>query len=763
MDGRSDLRRAVALHRQGDAAAAERLYRSVLAGNPADADALHLLGVLCLQGGRAEEAVQRLGEAVRLAPAHAAALVNFGNALAALRRDGEAVAAYGRALAAKPDHPDALLNRGNALARLGRQAAARADWERLLAVQPQRLAALLEQGNALRAQGRHAAALAAYDLALRLSPGEADALANRGVALAALGRLEEALESQEQALAARPAHAGALINRGNVLVRLGRHAEALASYDAALALAPGAPAALHNRGMALADLGRHEAALASYDAALARRPAHAETLMNRGAALRELGRHEEATAAFEAALGLAPELPYLDGSAFHSRLYCCDWRDYDAAVARLRTATAAGRPADLPFAFKGHTGAPDLQQACARTYAAHRFPLSARPLHRGVRRREGRLRLAYMSSNFRASANAHLMVELLERHDRSRFELFGIALAPTVSDATHRRMRQAFERFVDVGTSGDREAATQLHGLGIDIAVDLRGTSDGGRPGMLAHRPVPVQVNYLGCPGTIGSPAYDYILADRQLIPPEHDGFYDEAIVRLPDCYLPYDTTVRPDSQVPSRAASGLPETGFVFCCFNNGYKIGPAIFDVWMRLLRRVEGSVLWLLEDNPAAVRNLRREAESRGVAAGRLVFAPRAPLDVYLGRHRIADLFVDTLPCSAHTAAADALWAGLPLVTCMQGAFSGRVAGSVLHAAGLPELIAADLADYEALALALATEPGRLAAIRAKLARNRASCPLFDTDRLRRHMERAYLGMWERQEAGLPPAGFAVPAGA
>jgi predicted O-linked N-acetylglucosamine transferase (SPINDLY family) len=354
---------------------------------------------------------------------------------------------------------------------------------------------------------------------------------------------------------------------------------------------------------------------------------------------------------------------------------------------------------------------------------------------------------------------AYLTVGLFEQHDKSRFETTAISFGPDPGDQFRKRLENSFDRFLDVQTKNDRDLVLLLRELEIDIAVDLMGYTNNSRPAILALRPAPVQVNFLGYAGTMGADTIDYIIADRFIIPEACQSFYTENIVYLPDTYLPTDSTRSIGEHAPARGAAGLPESGFVFCCFNNNYKITPPIFDIWMRLLLEVEGSVLWLVEDNAAAVGNLRHEAEGRGVAPERLVFAPRVKLEDYLARLRLADVFLDTLPYNAHTTASDALWAGLPVVTCAGSSFAARVAGSLLNAVGLPELITGTLEDYEALALKLARDRDLLAHIKSKLARNRQSFPLFDTERFRRHIESAYQTMWERHQRGEPPASFAV----
>lgn len=396
---------------------------------------------------------------------------------------------------------------------------------------------------------------------------------------------------------------------------------------------------------------------------------------------------------------------------------------------------------------------------CARNYSRRKYPVAAKPLWAGERYSHDRIRIAYLSADFHLHATAHLMAELFERHDRERFEVSAWSFGPETGDAMRDRLRRAFEHFNDVRDVSDEGVASRLRAAEIDIAVDLKGYSKGCRPAIFARRVAPVQVNYLVYPGTTGAEYMDYIIGDAEVIPEEHEAYFSEQVVRLPDSYQVNDTKRVIAEHVPSRAAAGLPESGFVFCCFNNSYKITPEVFDVWMRLLQQVEGSVLWLLQDNTVASRNLKLEASARGVDPKRLVFAPRRPPPDHLARHRLADLFLDTLPCNAHTTASDALWAGLPVLTCRGHFFVGRVAASLMRAIGLPELIVDDLAGYEAVALRLAQRPGELAALKSRLAKNRMTHPLFDIDRYRLHLESAYATMMEHHRQGMPRQGFLV----
>jgi protein O-GlcNAc transferase len=631
---------------------------------------------------------------------------------------------------------------------------------RILASDPDNVVALHVAGLVALQAGRNEAALDMLSRAIQLNGQISDLHVAIAEALHRLGRADNALAHYRQAVALNPRSLEAHYNAGNVLLRLGRYSEAIACYDRALALRPDFALPLNNRGHALFMLGRPEDALASYDRALVLDPDFAEALNNRGNAAAALERHEDAARDFARLLALNPAHPYAQGALLSAKLYCCDWQDYADSVAQIAAGIAAGKRVAVPYLSLSVSGSPALQLRCAQIYGADHHPAPGIALWRGDVYRHDRIRVAYLSADFHSHATAHLMAGLFETHDRTRFETTAISFGPDSRHELRQRVAVAFERFVEARNDSDRQIAQVLKDLEIDIAVDLKGYTQGARPGILAFRPAPLQVDFLGYPGTLGLDYVDYLIADRVVIPEGDRPSYSEKIVALPDTYQPNDSRRRIAEHTPTRREAGLPETGFVFCCFNKHYKIAPPVFAVWMRLLRQIEGSVLWLLEGNDAAAANLRREAEARGVAAARLIFAPRIGSEDHLARHRLADLSLDTLPYNAHTTASDALWAGLPLVTCLGSSFAGRVAASLLEAVGLPELIATNLVDYEALALALARDSEKLAAIREKLARHRATFPLFDTGRFTRHIERVYEMMCERHRRGELPAAFAVP---
>lgn len=622
-------------------------------------------------------------------------------------------------------------------------------------------AQVFQRAVALHRAGQADEAARLYREVLAAAPRHVDALYNLGLILRGQGAFEEALKVWRLAVGYAPGKVAAHIAMGKTYATLGDQAAAIDCFDRALAVAPDNVDALNCKGNALRAQDRLAQALELYDRALAVQPGYAVAWANRGHALSSLRRRPEAIESYRRARQHGDQGPELLGAQLDQQMHICDWTDYETLSVAVSREIEEGRAADLPFSFLAHSTSPQAQLRCAQIRVRQRFPRPLAPLWSGERYAHDRIRVAYVSSDFRDHAVAHLIAGLFERHDRSRFEVSGYALAPASSDPMRQRIARAFEHFHDVANRSEQDVARMIRAAEVDIAVDLNGFTTYCRPGIFAHRCAPLQVNYLGYPGAVGAELADYILGDGEVIPAGADAAYGEKVIRLPFAYQPNDRLRRIAEKTPGRAEAGLPETGFVFCCFNANYKINPPVFEVWMRLLQQVEGSVLWLFQSHEDVARNLRAEAERRGVAADRLVFAPRVPSAQHLARHRLADLFLDTLPYNAHTTASDALWAGLPLVTCRGQTFASRVAASLLRAVGLPELITDSLTDYEALALALVRDPARLAALRARLAANRDAQPLFDTDLSRRHVEAAYTTIWTRQREGLPPQAFDVPA--
>lgn len=611
----------------------------------------------------------------------------------------------------------------------------------------------LAHAEQLLAQGRPLDALAACDTALGARPRLPEALKLRGRALLKLGRPAEAQTSFDAAVLLCADDPEAHFYRAVTLKTLHRPADALAAFDAVLVLRPDHPHALNGRGNVLLQLDRSAEAILSFDRAVVVKPDYAAAEHNLANALRRFGNPGVALEHFERAYALEPQRPYLLGDLVLARRQVCDWRDAAGETAALADAVAKGVRASTPFVTLAVLDSPALQRKAAETYARDRHPplpagLPLRPAAAGAP-----VRLGYFSADFHSHPVAYLTAELFELHDRARFEVVGFSLRPPLADPMRERLVAAFDRFIDVSGISDADAARCAGDLGIDVAIDLGGYTENSRTGIFACRAAPVQVGYLGYLGSMGAPYYDYLLADDTIVPPDACADYSESIAWLPS-YQVNDSRRRIADARPSRADEGLPEHAFVYCCFNNNYKITPDVFAVWMRVLNAVPGSVLWLFASDPLVSKNLRREAAACGVDPARLVFAPRRDHAEYLARYRLADLFLDTLPYNAGTTASDALWAGVPVLTRRGETFAGRVAASLLHAVGLPELITGSVQSYIDLAVALATEPLRLQALRRALADARNGSVLFDSPRFTRTLESAYLAMHHRQRAGLPP---------
>jgi predicted O-linked N-acetylglucosamine transferase (SPINDLY family) len=751
---------ALLLHQKGQLAEAERLYRKALEQDPAAFAPRHLLGILKLQQGRTEEALEEIGAALKINPASPEALINYGNALKLAGRGEEALAHFDRASEARPDHAGAPYNRAILLAELKRFDEALEGYARTMAIRPDFAEALHERALLLQSLNRRVEALADLDRLLVLRPRMAEAWSNRGVVLEEMNRLDDALASLDKALAINPASAEALHNRGNILTRLRRFDEALVNFDQALAIKPTAYAkAWNNRGVLLQDMKRFDEARASFTRALAIDPDDTAALHFRGRlAWIQFGDYDAAWTDLEKAVRNDPNYPNALGDLIYLKMHGGDWRGREEDVARLNAAVRAGKPVAEPFIYQAICESPADLQACATLHAARRYP--AAPAQHGTgKRRPGKIRVGYVSGEFREQATAYLTAGLYERHDKSRFEITAFDNGVSDDSRLRRRLEVAFDRFVDVSRLSDAAAAARIAEMEIDILVNLNGYFGERRMGIFAHRPAPVQVNFLGFPGTLGAPYMDYIVADACVIPENEHCFYTEKVVTLPGSYQVNDSRRAIAAETPGRTECGLPGSGFVFCSFNQSYKLAPEMFARWMAILSRTPGSVLWLLEGHPKFQENIRREAEARGVAGDRIIFAPIAGNEKHLARLRLADLFLDTLPCNAHTTASDALWAGLPLITCRGRAFSGRVAASLLGAVGLSELVTENLDAYEALAVRLAGDAVLLRQMRDTLAGNRLTTPLFDTDAYRRHLEAAYRTMVEMHESGLPPRSFTV----
>jgi protein O-GlcNAc transferase len=745
---------------------------------------------------RWEAAVAGYGKAIELAPGSfllRLAYYGRGLALAELTRYDEAVASYDEAIKLDPADYLAYSNRGSALKKLRRLEEALASFERTIELKGDYTEAYFYRGQVLQEMRRFEAAIASYDRAIELTPEHLSpylAHSSRGFALAGLKRFDEALVSMEQAIAVKSDYFDAYCARGHVLLELRRWEAAVASYDEAIALGPealGAQPAYSSRGFALKELKRFEEALASYDRAIELEDSDAEVRINRGGVLQEMGRHEAAIASYDRAIVLKPDCveahagrgfsllnrgrheaalasfdqalalkadqKYLFAFRRYVQMQTCDWDGLAPYLERLEQELRARNPISAPFQVLALVDSPPLHRLAAEIWVREECPADDALGTIPQRQLGDKIRIGYFSADFRNHPVSLLTAELFETHDRSRFEIIAFALGPKVNDAVRARLERAFDRLIDVGERSDLEVVETARHWGIDIAVDLGGFTEHARPKIFALRAAPIQMSYIGYLGTIGAPYMDYLLADPTIIPAEERQHYSEAIIYLPS-YQVNDSKRPVAERTLTREELGLPATGFVFSCFNANYKIMPGTFALWMRILLRVQGSSFYLYAGNEAAERNLRAEAERRGVDPRRMVFGKFLAQEDYLARFRTMDLFLDTLPYNAGTTASDALWAGLPVLTCAGRAFAGRVAASLLNAIELPELVTSTAEQYEEMAVQLAENREVLHNIKRKLAQNRLKTALFDTHSFTKHLEVAYTRVLERHRAGLAP---------
>lgn len=719
------------------------------------------------QSGQLEKAIELYTLCLERAPERAETFYKRANALSSLGRPEPALEDYDRAIALNPSYAYALCNRGSVLEHLGRNEHALASYDRALELDPEDSLTHYNRGSVLKNLKRYTEALASYESAVALNGNYAEAYVNRGNVLQELRRWDEAIESFERAIALNPMIAQAFQGRGISLHVLKRLEPALADYNTAIALKPELGTAYLNRGNLFAELDRHVEAAADYLKATELEPEpDPATYQSLAASLVRMNRYDAAIASLDKAAAIDPQFKYLLGAARLTKMQACVWDGLGDDLEQIVKGVNDGRPVCNPMTLAYLTDSSPLLRSATEIWVKDQIEASCDEDRRRIAEtsspsqrpaKSQKIRIGYFSADFRTHPVAYLTAGLFERHDRGNFEVTAFAFGPESSDAIRMRLVKGFDRFIDIRHKSDFEVTRLARDLGIDIAVDLNGFTAHCRTRIFALRAAPVQINFLGYPGTMGAEFVDYLIADGTVVPRAQQAHYVERIAYLPDSFLPFDSTYAIADRRFTREELGLPSSGMVYCCFNNSYKILPDVFDRWMRILGRTENSVLWLQRADGMVAANLRREALLRGIDGGRLVFADRMhSIHEHLARMRAADLFLDTFPYNAHATALDALWAGVPLLTCPGESFASRVASSLLRTAGLDELIARSPSHYEAKALELAEDPTRLRQLRSKLASRDA--PLFDTERYTRNLEAVYRAMYERYQAGLPPAHIA-----
>lgn len=708
-------------HQQQQWHLAKQAYAQLLERQPRHLDALIALAMLELQTGNPQASAQLLTFATGVYAGAVPAWFQLGLAQLHLQDWSSALASFTRACELAPDHKPAWNNRGNLL---------------------------LDQGLPTQA-------LACFERVCALAPNEAGGHNNRGNALRDLSRLEEALDAYSRALALDTQHLESLNNRANVYMQTSSVDLAMKDFQRALALSPQLPATHRNLAHTLAQKKQFTQALAHFETSLKIQPNDPLTHCFLADMQRECRQLQAAQQSYEKARQLNPGLDFIEGMCAQLQSQRCDWNGLMDRISHIKESLRQGQRSCLPFVSMALIDDPALHAQAAKLWTRSCTPERPHVPLAPETRKPGRIRLGYYSADFHNHATTWLMAQLFELHDHSQFELFAFSFGPASDDVMRQRVVRAFDHFIEVNHLSDLHVALRSRELGIDIAVDLKGHCQDARPSILAQRCAPVQVNYLVYPGTIGGDFIDYIIADEVVLPRGDEQHYVENVVRLPHCYQANDSTKAISAQVFTRIDLGLPEQGFVYCCFNNNHKIMPASFASWMRILLRVPGSVLWLLEDHPDVKPHLQQQAAHAGVDPKRLIFAPRMEMSKHLSRHSAADLFLDTLPYNAHTTASDALWAGLPVLTLIGKAFPARVAASLLTAVGLPELVTHSTEEYEALAIKLAKEPQGMATLKEKLSGQRLTSALFNTRQLCQNLETIFLAMHQRCQQGLLPS--------
>jgi predicted O-linked N-acetylglucosamine transferase (SPINDLY family) len=767
-----------------------RLLKSSLAKDPKQYWAHNTLGVGLLNLKRYQEAFFSFNKAIAQKPDFIDTYFNLGKTLRAMHKYDEAIVNYSKCIGLNKLYADAYNNRGIIyLEDMKHYVDAVSDFKQFVTLEPDLFFGHYNLGNALKEMTCYDEALKSFDRATDINPDYAEAYNNRGIIFIELKRYNEALTSFDRATTINPDYAEAYYSRGIVFTALKRYDDALTSFDKAVAINPEYAEAYYSRGLVFIELKHYEHAVASFDSAITINPDYAEAFhalalsckvlrrfvdalfyfdraitlnpdyaeahFNRGLIFTELRRLDEASASYDRAIALKPDIPYLLGSLLDTKMALCDWNGFDDLLEMLLEKVMHEEAVVNPFTALALIDNPAIHKHVAEIHAKGTHPTNKTLGYIPKYKAHDKIRIGYFSADFQEHPVSHLTAELFELHDRSQFEIFGFSSGFQKTDLMRKRLEIGFDQFIDVVHKTDQEVAMLAREMKIDIAVDLGGFTAESRVGIFAMRAAPIQVNYLGYPGTMSADYMDYIIADPILIPDEKKCHYAEKIAYLPETFMVNDSTLKPSEEPFSRKDFALPENAFIFACFNGSYKITQATFLGWMRILNAVDNSILWLSGMNQTAANNLKNKAVKCGISSDRIIFASRMPLvSDHLNRIKLADLFLDTFPYNAHTTSNDALRGGLPVLTLMGESFASRVAGSLLHAVNLPELITHTQEGYESLVIELATNPEKLKKIRSKLLSNLPDSALLNTKRFTRHIESAYQEMYQRYQDDLPP---------
>ena len=734
------LKKGLELHQAGSINEAKLFYEAILQKQSNHFDALQLLASIYGQQNNPQTALQYFDRALQIDQNIASVYNNKGNVLKTLNRFEDALASYDKAISLKENFAEAHAHRGNVLRELNRYEEALASYDKAISLKTNFAEAHAHRGNVLRELNRYEEALASYDKAISLKTNFAEAHAHRGNVLRELNRYEEALASYDKAISLKTNFAEVYVNRGNALRELKRINEALVSYESAIALKPNLVDAHLNRGNALRDLKRIEDALTSYDKAISLKNDYAEAHFNRGNLLLEVNRYDQALKSFQQTINLKPNYQFLLGITQQTSMYLCDWNQFDEILDAIKKTIIERKYSCTPFSIVGLLDDPELQKQCSIMYSKIRCPDLSKEIDNFHSNKE-KPRIAYFSADFHDHATMHLIMDVFRNHDRSKFDFYAFSFGPDTTDLWRAEVKNLFTQFIDVRDKSDQEIAQLAKTLCIDIAIDLKGYTRHSRPKIFSYRAAPIQINYLGYPGTMGSKSIDYIIADKFIIPEESQNFYTEKVLYLPNCYQPNMKKRIVSEKKFSRNDFDLPEDSIIYCSFNNAYKITPNIFEIWIEILKCVDNSVLWLLVTNSTAKENLKEFANSKGIDTSRLIFADSLPIEEHLSRLPLADIFLDTFPCNAHTTASDAIRMGLPLITIAGQSFPSRVAASILKTVHLENLIVNDEKSYKDLAIKLGKNRNELNTIKDQLKACINTSSLFDSTQYTRDLEFLY----------------------
>ena len=716
----SKFKEAIDLHKNGQLEKAKNICLEILKSEPDNFNTLHLLGIIAFQTKNYQASEKILNKVIKIKPDFADAYTNRGIVLKVLNKSEEAIESWNSAIKINSKNFQAYNHRGVALIELKRPKEAIESWNNAIKIKPDFAEAYNNLGNVLNDLKKFDESLKNYNEAIKIKPNFFEAYSNRGSVLKALNKLEEALNSCNEAIK---------INS--------KYAEAY-----------------NNRGIILAELKQVGAALENYENAIKINPNFSDAYNNQGVLLIELKRLDDAKESFESALKINPDSNFLLGRLIATKNNLCDWNSFIENSEKLKSNIEKGKKSSSPFNLLSIYDLPELQKKFTETFVKEEYPdtNSTDPIIK--KKPKKKIRLGYYSADFHNHPVSYLIANLFELHDKSKFELIAFSLGPKKNDEMQNRISKAFDKFINVKSKTEKEISILSRELEIDIAIDLMGFTKNNKFRIFINRCAPVQISYLGYAGTTGTKSIDYIIGDKILIPEKYQKNFSEKIIYLPNSFMVNDPTKKISDKIITREEFDLPKNGFVFCCFNKKYKITPNVFEIWMRLLKKIDGSVLWLFEENSTSIKNLKIEASKGGVDGERLIFANRVPLLAdHFARHKLADLFIDTFPYTAHSTCSDALWAGLPVLTRMGQSFASRVSGSLLNAIGLNELITNTEEEYENKAFSLATDPNYINEIKNKLYKNRLTKPLFNVKLFTKHIESAYTAIYDRYNKNLP----------